>query len=220
MVLGIPSLGILDGFDLTTFSGGIGRIILSIIMFAFMGAITFYIFWRSKKKKQYNKKIFWFEEVAGQMIPIGEDAAAELIIPRTNVPVFYIKKKDFYLPRGTRKMGKDAFWYAIRSNGEIVNFTMTNLNEQMREAGLDFDHTDMRYAKENLLDLIKRNYRDKSSPWWKEYKDVIATVIFIFVMSLAFFFLLSKIGNLISQVGVLMDTAKQIIATATASGIQ
>ena len=220
MVLGLPSIGVLENFDLTAFSSSMGKFILGILIFVLIGGVTFYIFWRSKRKKQYNKKIFWFEEVAGQMIPIGEDAAAELIIPRTNVPVFYIKKKDFYLPRGTRKMGKDAFWYAIRSNGEIVNFTMTNLNDTMREAKLDFDHTDMRYAKENLLDLIKRNYRDKSLPWWKEFKDVIATVLFIFVMSLAFFFLLSKIGNLISQVGALMDTAKQIIATATASGIK
>ena len=50
---------------------------------------------------------------------------------------------------------------------------MKNINEETKEAGLEYDHTDMRYALTNLLALIKRNYRDKSQPWWREYKDVI-----------------------------------------------
>ncbi len=215
--MALPSIEGLDFLQDVNTAGlftGVGKIILAILIFAFIAGVMAIVMLRVRKKKNYNKRIHWFEEVNQAMIPVDEDWARELTIPNTNVTLFYIKSKDLYLPRGTRRMGKNAYWYAIRNNREIVNFTMTNLNDVMKEAKIDFDHTDMRYAKENLLALIKRNYRDGSKPWWKEYKDVIATIIFIFVMSLAFFFLLSKIGSLISSLDILIGNVNELIKSA------
>ena len=104
----------------------------------------------------------------------------------------------------------------MRNNREIVNFSMKNINKEMKEANLNFDHTDQRYALTNLKELIKRNYKDKATPWWREYKEVISLVILIFVLSLSFFFLLSKIGSLIDKVGALIDHADQVVQTANA----
>lgn len=214
----LPS-GVGETISNVNFSGilsSIGKFVLVIIIFLFIGVITFIILWHKKNKKLYNKKIFWFEEVHGNMIPVDEDVAAELTIPGTNIQVFYIKKKDLYLPRPVKRMGKDSYWFCIKNNREIVNFSMKNMNEEMKEANLDYDHTDMRYALTNLKELIKRNYKDKSTPWWREYKDVISIVILIFIMSLSFFFLLSKIGTLIGQVGVLIEHADQVVKSVEA----
>jgi len=84
-------------------------------------------------------------------------------------------------------------------------------------ANLDYDHTDMRYAYTNLREIIKRNYRDSSKVWWREYKDVIATTILIFVLTISFFFLISKIGSLLDKIGVLMNNADQLIQAAQAA---
>lgn len=217
MVFGIPGTENIDSignFNLSGILSGMGQFIALIFLFALVGGIFYYIYYRKNLKKTYNKKIFWFEEVHGYMVPVGEDKACELIIPGTNINVFYIKEKDMYLPRPVKRMGKDAYWFAIRNNREIVNFTMLNINEEMKEANLDFDHTDMRYALTNLKDLIKRNYRDKSQPWWREYKEVISLVILIFVLTLSFIFIISKVGTLIDKVGILIDHADNLIKIA------
>ena len=224
MAFGIPGTeAVTESFNFSGLLSGAGQFILLTVLFAIVGGIFYYVYYLKKKKKNYNKKIFWFEEVHGYMIPIGEDVACELIIPGTNINVFYIKEKEMYLPRPVKRMGKDAYWFAVKNNREIVNFTMLNINDEMKEAKLDYDHTDMRYALTNLKELIKRNYRDKSQPWWREYKEVISLVILIFVLTLSFIFIISKVGDLIGQVGSLIehaDTLIQIAETkASSSGV-
>jgi len=225
MVLGVPgteNIGILNNlFSMDTLSG-IGQFSLLFLLFLVVGGIFYGVYYVKKNKKLYNKKIFWFEEIHGEMVPIGDNKACELTIPGTNITVFYIKEKDMYLPRPVKRMGKEAYWFAIKNNREIVNFTMKNINSEMKEANLEYDHTDMRYALTNLKDLIKRNYKDKSQPWWREYKEVISLVILIFVLTLSFIFIISKVGTLIDKVGVLIEHADnliQIAGTKAGSGV-
>ena len=210
--LGLSAAGI--NIDPKSILSGFGQFLIILFLFILVGGIFYYIYYLKKKKKNYNKKIFWFEEVNGAPIPVGDDNACELTIPGSNIQVFYIKEKDMYLPRPVKRMGKDAYWFMIRNNREIVNFSLKNMNEEMKEANLDFDHTDQRYALTNLKELIKRNYRDKSQPWWREYKEVISLVILIFVLTLSFIFIISKVGGLIDKVGVLIDHADQLIKVA------
>ena len=216
MVLGIPGTEAIGGnIDINSIISSIGKIAGMVLLFVVVAGIWFFIYWRKHNKKIADKKLFWFEEIHGNMVPVGEDSAMELKVPGTNVTVFYVKKKDMYLPRLVRKMGKDAYWLAIRKNREIVNFTMKNINKEMKEANLDYDHTDQRYALSNLLEMIKRNWKDKSIPWWREYKDVISVVLLIFVLTLSFFFLFSKVGGLLDRIGVLIDHADKLIQAAS-----
>ncbi|KKL63716.1 hypothetical protein LCGC14_2172310 [marine sediment metagenome] len=218
----IKGLEGLSGFDALGFLSGVGKFLVIILLFGAAAGILYWWLTTKKNKVLNNKKIFWFEEVNGNMTAVDEDVASELTIPGTNINVFYIKRKDMYLPRPVKRMGKDAYWFCIRNNREIVNFKMKNLNKEMSESNLDFDHTDMRYALTNLKELIKRNYRDKATVWWREYKDVIAIVIFVFVLTLSFFFIISKVGTLIDKIGVLIDHADQLIKlaeTKASSGI-
>jgi len=217
MVLGLENirgLEFLSDIDITKFLTGVGQIILSIVLFVIVGAGIYFIFSWLSKKKTYNKNIYWFEEGPERMIPIGQDQATELIIPGTNIPVFYIKSKDMYLARPVRKMGKNDFWFAIRNNSEIINFSMKNLNTEMKEAGLDYDHTDMRYASSYLKELIKRNYRDNSQPWWREYKELISVVVLLFVFTLCMIFIMVQMGKIADKLGLLIDHADQLVQAA------
>jgi len=210
--LGLTKAGI--NFNPQALLSGLGQFLIIIFMFILVGGIFYWAYYLKKKKKAYNKKIFWFEEVNGNVVPVGDDNACELTIPNSNIQVFYIKSKDMYLPRPVKRMGKDAYWFMIKNNREIVNFVMKNINEEMKAANLDYDHTDQRYALTNLKELIKRNYRDKSQPWWREYKEVISLVILIFVLTLSFIFIISKTGSLIDKAGVLIEHADQLIKMA------
>jgi len=202
---GIKGAEVLDKINIQGIFKGVGSFVLLIATLAIVAGIVAMVLYLKKNKQLYKEKIHFFEEVQDQMIPVEDCVGAELIIPNTNIRVFYIKSKDLYMPRGVKKMGKNSYWYAIRNNREIVNFTMSNLNKVLKEAGLDFDHTDMRYAYANLREIIKRNYKDKSKKWWLEYKDVISVVIFVFVITVSMFFITRYIGSIVDKVGPLID---------------
>jgi hypothetical protein len=208
---GLPNLNLMNLLKMG------GQFLGGALIFIFI-AVSVYGFFKWKNRVKEVNKIYWFEEVNGQMVPIDKvDDAQELTLPNSNIKVFFIKKRKMYLPRPVKKMGPRHYWFCIRNNREIVNFTMKNLNVEMSEAGLDFDHTDMRYALTYLKDLIQRNYRDKATPWWKEYKDIIAVVILVFVLTVAMFFIMSKLGSLADKIGVLIDHADTLVKSAEAT---
>lgn len=214
---GVTGISFLDNIDFGSIFTGVYRIIALVLLFLIVGGILFAILVLKGSKKKNNKEIFWFEEVSGLMVRSGlPDRACELNVPGTNVKVFFIKAKNLYLPRPTKAAGENRYWYCIRNNRELVNFVMKNLNKEMTEAGLDYDHTDMRYGQTQLKEIIKRNYRDKSVKWWKEYKEVITMVIYTFVITISFIFIASKMGSLIDQIGSLIEHADSLVKSAEA----
>ena len=186
-----------------------GLIILFIVAIA--GAIVFFLMKKKKDKKTPVKKIGWWEEVHGNLIPTAMDNAKEIIIPGTRLRVFYIKSKDMWLPRFTRGITKDLFYVAITPKRELVNFTLKSISADMKEAGLEYDHTDMIWASENLREFIKRNYRDKSTPWWKAYQGVITTVIYIILLTFSFVVILYFMRQIIGDMGGVLSGIERLL---------
>lgn len=186
------------------------RIVCIFVVLA--GAMYFYS--KKKKSQKANKQIGWWEEVNGRLVPLNIDKAEELTIPGTHLKVFYVKAKDLWLPRFTRGITKDLFYVAITPDREIVNFSLKSLSEDRAEAGLEYDHTDMRWAAENTKEFIKRNYRDKSTKWWQLYKDTISTVIHIVIHTVSWaimtYFLIKFTRELGSVAGQLASAVEKL----------
>lgn len=186
-------------------SGTVMSLIRSLVIFVgiiIIGTIIFFIInWKKKQKKGNLVEIGWWEEITENMIPLTVDKAEEIIIPGTSLRVFYIKSKDMWLPRFTRPIKPKLFWVVITPNREIVNWTPKPIGKDMKEAGLNYDHTDMRWAAENTKDWIKRNFRDKSTPWWREYKGVIAGVAYILVTTFCLGVILYLWKGLVNEMG-------------------
>lgn len=208
--LDIKGLDSIGGFGFSNIPSGATQIIMALAVFIFAAAFVYAIYVIFKSGKDYKKTIHWFEVIGNKPQPNGEDKVKEIIVPGSNLPIFKLKGKSFFLPRGTIQTGKDHYWYFIRNNREIVNFTLGDLNKQMKDMQLDFDHTDMRYALANLRAIIDRNYKDKSMPWWKLYKDQITIVIYIFVLTLSFWFIAAKLGQVVQTV----NTGLQILSNS------
>ena len=190
--------------------------ILSYFMILFLivilAIIVFFVMkWTKKKKDSTDKKIGWWEEVQGRLIPTSMDNAKEIIIPGTRLRVFYIKSKDMWLPRFTKGITKDLFYVAITPKRELVNFSLKSISSDMAEAKLDYDHTDMIWASENLREFIKRNYRDKSTPWWKAYQGVITTAIYIIILTFSFVIILYFMRELIGDMGGILGGIERLM---------
>lgn len=208
----IGGLGFLEDFSFDGFREGassLGQVLMWTVLIAIV--VGGYFYW-SSSKKNYNIKIHMFEEINRQFVPTGDDVAIEVTIPETSVKVFYLKKSKIYLPRATIPMGKNRYWYGIRSNREWVNFRLKDLNEEMKEAGLDYDHTDMRYANTNLKKLIQENYNKQK--WWEKHADKIALGMIILLISFSFWFVLGRVSELISAVNPIMDKTNEACKVA------
>lgn len=211
------------GINLGDFGLGdinVGPIIDKLLLFVGIIALILvvsaiaYFFLKKKRDSQNSsiKKIGWWEEVQDKLIPISTDEAKEIIIPGTRLRVFYIKSKDMWLPRFTKGLTKDLFYVAITAKREMVNFTLKTISSDMKEAGLDYDHTDMIWASENLREFVKRNYRDKSTPWWKEFQGVITVAIYLVLLTVSFCVILYFMRQLIGDMGQILSGIKTLLA--------
>ncbi len=192
-----------------------------VVMLVIGAAVIYFGFrYRAKNKLGIKKQIHWWEEVGGEMVKIRIDQATELSIPGTSLKLFYVKDKDLWLPRFTRGVSATEFYVALTPNKEIINFSLLGIGASLKEAGLDYDHTDMRWAAENLREFVKRNYRDKATPWWKEYAGVITTAIYILVMTFSFVIILFFLRDVIADIGKVAGTVGSYIdRLPTSSGV-
>lgn len=220
---------ILDSFGMSqvNFGGIIDNVsaiglLIGIVIFVFI--FGFLIFTRGKKKKKgIFKQIQWWEEVNGRLIPVRMENAEEITIPGTSLKLFHIKSTDTWLPRFPRGVTPALFFVAITPTKELVNFTLKSISQDMKEAGLEYDHTDMRWAAENLREFVKRNYKDKSVPWWKEYSGIISTAIFIVIMTVSFLAIIYFLRGVVQDIGgissALSTAVEKINVCSPGSGV-
>ena len=220
-------MGLLDSLGLSGFLGGvnwstIGNILAIVFLMVILAIITgagfFGYYWKKLKKAQFINQIPIYRDIGGQIYRTGTDWAKELFVPDTNISLYFLKSRKIYIARPTRAMGKNEYWYKILSNGEWVNFDLSSGSEDTF-ATANYDHRDTRYAYVNLKEIIKRNYKDKTVQWWKEYSPLITFIIVSFIFIGGCWILLAKIGKLIDGMQPMIEQWK-LISEMMASSVE
>lgn len=210
----------LDGFnpsliiDKIYFFTGIGLLMVA------LGGLFFGMWYiKNKHKKDKNSsKVTWWVEVTGKKImePSRTDIVEEIILPGTVLRLFYCKKRDLWLPRFSRGINKDLFFVGLTPTQQMVNFTIKGLSEDLKNANLEYDHTDMIWAAENTREFVKRNYKDKSVKWWQLYQGVITTAAYIMVMTFSLVIIIYFMRGIVEDMGSLLGTIEQVLENSCA----
>ena len=189
--------------------GGAGNFIqafIFLLVLAFVvGGIVYYIM----NKRQYNKHIHIFEEIAGKAIPTAMDRAKEIILPNTSIRAYYLQKRKVFLPRPSIQTGVGHYWFFIRKDGEWINIGLENLNKKLDELKIHYDHTDMRMANSSLKKLIEKNY--KKLNWLKEYAPYIAIGILILLLGITAFLILNQANKTVAALGSSAQTNEAVV---------
>ena len=189
--------------------GGAGNFIqafIFLLVLAFVvGGIVYYIM----NKRQYNKHIHIFEEIAGKAIPTAVDRAKEIILPNTSIRAYYLQKRKVFLPRPSIQTGVGHYWFFIRKDGEWINIGLENLNKKLDELQIHYDHTDMRMANSSLKKLIEKNY--KKLNWLKEYAPYIAIGILILLLGITAFLILNQANKTVAALGSSAQTNEAVV---------
>jgi len=222
--MAIDPAAFISGIDIKGILGNIFNVISLIVIAGLVGGFVYMYFrWKKGKASGTLKEIRWWEEVNGQLAPVRTDKAQEIIIPGTNLKVFYVKDKNMWLPRFARGITLNTFFVAITKNKELVNFTLGSIDNELAQSKLTYDHTDMRWAAENLREFVKRNYKDKATTWWKEFSQLIGVVIFIVFMTISLVTIIWFMKGIVTEMGGvaagLSDAVGKINACTPGSGI-
>jgi len=196
--LGVPA-GLLGSINWAGIGYWISVVFVFVVVAIIVGVGVFFYYARKANKQSFNNKVPIFTSINGKHSRIGIDEAKEVFIPESNISLFYLKGRKIYIARPTRAMGKNEYWYSISENGEWVNFDLSSEPEKDTLAVANYDHRDTRYAYVNLKDIIKRNYKDKSVQWWKEYSHLITFIIVSIIFVGSCWILLAKIGKLVTE---------------------
>jgi len=192
-----------------SFFKGLGTSINFLILFVGIALLAGVIIYFVMNKKNYHIKINIFEEVNGQTTPVGTDWAKEITIPESSIRIFKLKKRNLFMPRPTTPTGKNNYLYYIRNDHEWINFGLGNLNKELKELGINYDHTDMRYSNASLKKLIKQNYGDKN--WLKEYAPYIALGFLVVIIGVSFYLIADKLGSVAGSLAGTADKMTQVL---------
>ena len=189
--------------------------ILALVIVLGVGYSTYHFLIKKDKKNKIFKKLEWWEELPNKGLTKADivESAEELTVPGTNLKLFYVKARDLYLPRFTRGVSSDTYFVGLTLNKEIVNFNLKSFTDDLSKAELDYDHTDTKWAAENLREFVKRNYKDKSTPWWKEYKDLISTVVHIMINTFAIAVILYFVGGIVRDIAPVATQMTETVRT-------
>ncbi len=219
--------------DLTDFSGAFGLgsfnfsqivdkiyLFVGIFLLIFIFCAVFAGFYFTIKRKVRKKdliKIYWWEEIAGSLVPLMIEDVEELIMAGTQLRIFYGKDRDIWLPRFNRPIAPKLYYVERTKTGQIINFEMRKLSEDKTHATLEADHTDMLWAAENAREFIKRNYRDKAKKWWDVYADKIAMAALMFVFTFCFVIIIYFMRGIVTDISGVANSVNQMAQTARAS---
>ncbi len=198
------------GIDLPSgIGGGAGNIIQGFVFLIVLAIVGGGIAYFISNRKQYNKTIHIFEEVAGKAIPTTIDKAKEIILPGTSIRAYFLQKKKVFLPRPSIQTGIGHYWFFIRNDGEWINVGLENLNKKLTDLNIHFDHTDMRMANASLKKLIEKNY--KKLNWMKEYAPYIAIGILILILGIVGFLVLNQAQKLVGGLASAVSSNTEVI---------
>ena len=172
--------------------------IVSILMYAGVGLVVLIglvllCYWIYDRMK-YNRTIVIFKKINNRICPVGHDKAK---LERIGLAGdYWLKTKKFkkILPRPRIECGVNTFWYYEREDGEWINFSLKDIDEQMREAGAYFTDEDMRLQRLG----IEKNLRDRlvKEGFWAKYGTTVMTIVFLLIVTVCLVVLFQKMtGN-------------------------
>jgi hypothetical protein len=218
MGLDVKNLNLLDALGLSKFNlgaGSMGNIVLlfalGIIIVALVCAIIIVVY----KRKQYFLKIPLYSSIGNRPTRIGYYKARVISIGTAGDKLWFVKKARKYLSPGTIQSAPNEFWYWVREDGEWINFSIKDLDEVSKTAGVKFIQQDMRMARlatERLLEqrLMKKNF-------WEKYGVMIGFVLYFLLVTVSLAIMFYLWGDIIEQTSQLLGTINNMMENSGGS---
>jgi len=198
------SLNPFANINLGASTGSLGAIaVIIVIAVIIIGLIGFLIYWRSVKKA-YWIKVHVFRLIGNVPTRVAIYDAREVPFGMAGDKLWKVAPSGMFkfkvikwLPCGKIQTAPREFWYYIREDGEWINFSLKDLNEMQRLAGVRFVSEDMRLQRLATERLLEQRLMNKT--FWEKYGTIIMTVIFFLVISVCMVIIFYQFGKIQDQ---------------------
>lgn len=182
-------------------------VILAVILIAV--GIWFYIM-----SKSFYIKIRDFENISGQGYQLVSRNTARLIkVGDGGEEILLLRKGKSYRTAYGKKMGKNEYWFAKGQDGYWYNITLGDLDSKMGMLDIEPIDRDMRYMHVAIRKNIQDRYRKEDK--FSKYAPIVMSFIFLVIMGILTWLLMSKAGDLISSAEASVKAAQPVAAAVT-----
>jgi hypothetical protein len=186
-----------------------------------IGGIGFLLYWRSVKKA-YWINVHVFRLIGNIPTRVAIYSAKEIPFGMAGDKLWKVAsggmlkiKAIKWLPVGKIQTAPREFWYYIREDGEWINFSLSDLNDIQKKAGVRFVQEDMRLQRLATERLLEQRLMNKT--FWEKWGTTIMLIIVFLVVAICMvliFFQFGKLMDKFTQVeAVQLETAKILLKT-------
>lgn len=203
------------GVNLPSFStAGIGFWITLIALFILFSIIIIVAVWFYLQYRTYYIKIRDFENISGQGYQEVRRNTAKLIkIGDGGEELLLLKKGKTYRTAYGRKMGKNEYWFAKGQDGYWYNIVLGDLDAKMGMLDIEPIDRDMRYMHVAIRKNIQERYKKVDN--FSKYAPIVVGFVFLIIMIIATWLLMSKAGDLITSSTASTNAAKGVADAVT-----
>ena len=152
---------------------------LALIIVGLIGlAIFMYV---QRKKLKYSIPLY--KKMGNNVIRVATYKAKDFNISRAGDKLWHVPKAKKYIPVGIFQTAPNEYTYFEREDGEWINISMPDVDEDMKQFGVKFVHQDMRANRVATADILEQRFKDQKS-WWERYGHLVTHVIFYVIVAL------------------------------------
>jgi len=166
--------------------------------------------WLFYVNSKYKYKIEIYENLGGTgYVKSGVDKARLLRLGDGGEMIIKLKKRKVIRSAYARKMGHNLIWFAVGQDGYWYNVVLGDLDAKQGMLDIEPIDRDMRYMhvaiRKNIQDRYrKQNFMDKYGGW-------LIAGIFMIIMLLGVWFLISKMGDTADALALGQQTSIELM---------
>ncbi len=168
------------------------------------------------KRMKYNKKIVIFEKIGGSWEATKQDRAMDIKFSTAGDLIIHLAKHKLYRPYPQIQTGRRTYWYAIREDGEWINFGIEDIDLKMKRMDIHFLDKEMRYARTQIQKGLKDRYEQPT--FWEKYGMKLIGIayasilgVFVWLCLREFADFAGTLSNVTEAVARLIDRADGIL---------
>lgn len=184
--------------------GTYGSIALIVVLaFAVIGLIVGLVYWRIVKKS-YWINIHVFRLIGNVPTRVAIYSAKEVPFGMAGDKLWRVASKGIFkikavkwLPVGKIQTAPREFWYYIREDGEWINFSLEDLNDIQKKAGIRFVQEDMRLQRLATERLLEQRLLNKT--FWEKWGTTVMMIIVFLVVAVCMVIQFYQFGKLLDK---------------------
>jgi len=191
-----------------------GNIFLIILVSFLILVLIGFLVWLFMQKKKWWIRVPLYKMIGNVNTRIATLKGKVVPMGRAGDQLWFVKGAGFkkFLPPAEIQSAAKEYWHYVRSDGEWVNFSMTDIDKLQKEAGVKYVKTDMRLQRLATDKLLEQRHLKTS--FLEKWGTVIGFVVFFLIISIALVVFFNQYSDVVAQLGSVIDKADNIMTKA------